>query len=707
MKKGNIEDIYIGANMGPISKKSNKGIIIVLIVLIIILACMVGAYFYFVNKSITPKESFIQSFSKTNINKFMQNDIYNEILNRISNENSESTTKVKFSTTDENDSLEGVEISDFELNLNNKTDIEKSKSFIELLLNYSGNELFKARLLATENEIAIASDEIVNRYVGIHYDKMPEILGIDVDKEKVEETTNLQKIDLTEEEKNNYLKNYMSKFLENIPDEKFSTEENITIEKNSNNVPVVSYTLSLTQDEYKSNLVSLLTQLKSDEELLGKLCKEENSSSNSSAVFIDSDSETNTTSEENTTAENNESLNAEVSNSTINIYETTNSSVDQVQESNYNSSLELDSNSLSNTESDEQNIPIEFEASTGNFDVVKADTGNTKAIISFVQIFMGYKIDGSVEDLQSQIDSLIKFINSSKGDGLKVVSYVSEKATEKINFTFPGSTLECEFTVDENNANSNQMKISYLNTENKNESEDGTITYSAEDDISDANVSQKSGFTLLLNKVENEASTNLKATLSLAEDEKINNKYDIDIKTDGTSTSNNIKNDIVIGINTDTSKYQAVIENSINFGSAPEIEDLTDENCLFVENLSEEERTQTFQAIMQKIGEVYAQKLQDMNLINTNTGTSFSTTQNTENVSNKVSKEDAKSVLIDKVAKMMGEAQNNGEEFTIKNLEGLQIEGYQVSTTVTDEAAIIVVDTHTFKIDKNFIITDE
>ena len=56
---------------------------------------------------------------------------------------------------------------------------------------------------------------------------------------------------------------------------------------------------------------------------------------------------------------------------------------------------------------------------------------------------------------------------------------------------------------------------------------------------------------------------------------------------------------------------------------------------------------------------------------------------------------------------MMGEAQNNGEEFTIKNLEGLQIEGYQVSTTVTDEAAIIVVDTHTFKIDKNFIITDE
>ena len=56
---------------------------------------------------------------------------------------------------------------------------------------------------------------------------------------------------------------------------------------------------------------------------------------------------------------------------------------------------------------------------------------------------------------------------------------------------------------------------------------------------------------------------------------------------------------------------------------------------------------------------------------------------------------------------MMGEAQSNNEEFTIKNLENLEIEGYEVSSTVTEEAAVIVVDTYTFRITPNFELLED
>ena len=55
---------------------------------------------------------------------------------------------------------------------------------------------------------------------------------------------------------------------------------------------------------------------------------------------------------------------------------------------------------------------------------------------------------------------------------------------------------------------------------------------------------------------------------------------------------------------------------------------------------------------------------------------------------------------------MMGEAQAKGEQFTIHNLQGLQIEGHVVGTSVTDAEATIVIGMYTFKIDSNFNLTD-
>ena len=68
----------------------------------------------------------------------------------------------------------------FDLNISNSNDIVNQKSYNEAVLKYSGNEIFKFNLIAQENEIAIASEEIMNQYVGVHYNKIKEVF----DKEK-------------------------------------------------------------------------------------------------------------------------------------------------------------------------------------------------------------------------------------------------------------------------------------------------------------------------------------------------------------------------------------------------------------------------------------------------------------------------------------------------------------------------------------------
>lgn len=65
-----------------------------------------------------------------------------------------------------------------------------------------------------------------------------------------------------------------------------------------------------------------------------------------------------------------------------------------------------------------------------------------------------------------------------------------------------------------------------------------------------------------------------------------------------------------------------------------------------------------------------------------------------------------KSVLENKINEMKNQAEENGEEFTIENLQDLSIDGFEVSSNVADDKAIVVIDIYTFTVDKDFNISD-
>ena len=723
MKSSNIEDIYIGNN-GEMNKKSKKGVIIVIfIILVLLLVGMVGAYFYFSNQTLTKKQLFINSISNTNIKKFLENDVYNAIINRLEEENSETETKIQISTTDENAEPEGVDFSNFEFNLNNQNDIENSKSFGELTINYSGNELFKARYLSNEDAVAVASDEIVDRYIGIHYDKMQDVLGININKDTLDELKNAEQISLTEDERSNYITNYAGKFFENIEEEKFASQENLVIQKNNTSIDVVSYELVLSQDEYKNVLTNVLTNLRDDQDLLSKLVVENSSNIENRNNSVDENQIQNNQNEINTVVPSFES------DQTINLQDQTDSgqTVTEVNEETRNSNIEVNmENQTNNNESIEtndgnsnENLITSVETTSDLTPVGESENAFTLSSENIISLILGKKIDISVSELQEQIDNLIEDVKNSSGNGIKITVYVnvSNNNTEKISATLPdGETLDMEFTTNESNENDNTLKLTYIKdtettivTNNETNTENGVETYSAEDNLENTAEAQtensKDGFTLNLNKVSSDASTTLKIGFKNKKKEQINQKFNIEIKTNGTESSNNITNDIVFTFGTDTNEYKLLLDNTINFNVTPEIEDLTDENCLFVENLSEEEFNSTMQAIQERIGVVYQEKMNNLNVIDTNTNSPI-VESNTQTEVPEVTREEAKEALIQRVSNLMGEAQNNGEEFTIQNLADLTMDGFDVSADVTDTEAIIVVDTYKFRIDPNFVLTD-
>ena len=689
MKNGNVEDIFIGYNDIHTRKKGKKGVIIIFIILILLLAGMASAYFYFTNKTLTKKEIFINSISSTNIKKFLENNIYTEIGNRMLNENSETETKVTVSGLEESDELNGIDPRNLELNLINKNNVTDSKTYNELGINYSGNEIFKIKLQTTEDAIAVASDEIVDKFIGIRYDKMKDVFGIEFNKEDLENFMKSEKIEFTEEEKSEYLKKYVSKFFENIGEDKFVSQDNFVINKNNTSIDVISYSLNLSQEEYNNNLVEVLTMLRNDEELLGKI-----------VTGISSDK--------------NEIMSPE--------------------EENFNSSFELDTSDLeslytddmsnlqgdsfSNYDDSTNNLDSSFSSSDDMLDS-SSTSGNSlntnllaknETLANIVtSLVFARKTDMTVQELQKEIDKEIETIKQSQGEGITVTVYVSENATEKISIVLPNKdTADIEFTKDSEDENNNTIQLTYLED---NTNKNSVVTYSAEDNVIEEDKTdvsgKKNGVSITLNKISKDAGNTLKITNSVINKEEVKEKIDFEIKTSGAKNAKTIKNDIVVGIKSNDGEGQIIVENNINFELTSEIEDLNNDNCAFLDDLSEEDRTSLISAITQRIMEVYTEKQNSLKVIDSNTGTSFVEQNNLNNMSSNVTKEEAKNALFNRVSVMMGEAQSNNEEFTIKNLENLEIEGYEVSSTVTEEAAVIVVDTYTFRITPNFELLED
>ena len=679
MKDNGIEDILIDNNYDSKKKKNKKGIIIAFFLLLIILGGLCFAYWYFTRPTTTAKQLFFNQLSNTNVKNVLEINSYKEILSKLIDESSEITSKINFSTTIENENLEGLDVSKFVLDLSNMNDVETKKNYSELDINYSGNEVLKVKMLANKDAFAIASDEIVNKYVGFRYNTINEENS---KANLINEIYRAQGIDIKEEQKQTFINKYFNKIYENIAEEKFSYQDNYVLD-GSTSTDVVAYTLKLNHEELKNLLKNLLTELKNDDELLEQLIEEPKNS-----------------------------LQTEENNSQENLNNEENMENDTISESNDGENQNSEENI---SETNEQNNE-EFETTERiSLDPVSSENieNEEDLAIEILKILFGKKANITLEDFKNTIDELINKIDNLEGNGIIFNIYASELGTEKINIILPN---ESSFDIELKNKSDSgaYLKVTYLYKGDNNIfaflKENSKNVYSQEnplivEETEEIDSSKNSGYSIEINRSNQEASNRVKLTFSFINSEEINKKISLETNLEGNENSKNLKLDNIMIFTTENGETTITSESNIKFKNIEDIENINQENTLFLEDLSQEEYDITVQAIKDKISQVYNEKKEKFNFLDANIGNSV-IEQNLEESSSEDNKNIVKEALQKRIDELRNEAIANGVEFNLHSLENLQIDGYEVASTINENMAVVVIDIYTFNIDKDFNITE-
>ena len=679
MKDNGIEDILIDNNYDSKKKKNKKGIIIAFFLLLIILGGLCFAYWYFTRPTTTAKQLFFNQLSNTNVKNVLEINSYKEILSKLIDESSEITSKINFSTTIENENLEGLDVSKFVLDLSNMNDVETKKNYSELDINYSGNEVLKVKMLANKDAFAIASDEIVNKYVGFRYNTIKEENS---KANLINEIYRAQGIDIKEEQKQTFINKYFNKIYENIAEEKFSYQDNYVLD-GSTSTDVVAYTLKLNHEELKNLLKNLLTELKNDDELLEQLIEEPKNS-----------------------------LQTEENNSQENLNNEENMENDTISESNDGENQNSEENI---SETNEQNNE-EFETTERiSLDPVSSENieNEEDLAIEILKIIFGKKANITLDDFKNTIDELINRIDNLEGNGIIFNIYASELGTEKINIILPN---ESSFDIELKNKSDSgaYLKVTYLYKGDNNIfaflKENSKNVYSQEnplivEETEEIDSSKNSGYSIEINRSNQEASNRVKLTFSFINSEEINKKISLETNLEGNENSKNLKLDNIMIFTTENGETTITSESNIKFKNIEDIENINQENTLFLEDLSQEEYDITVQAIKDKISQVYNEKKEKFNFLDANIGNSV-IEQNLEESSSEDNKNIVKEALQKRIDELRNEAIANGIEFNLQSLENLQIDGYEVASTINENMAVVVIDIYTFNIDKDFNITE-
>ena len=717
MRDNGIQDIEINNNFDSSNRKGKKIIIIVFIILLIILIGLYFAYKYYIkNEEISKKQLFFKGFESTNIEEVFDTDIYKSIYKRFLSENCEIKNSIKYSSSRDDNLFNEFDLIKFDLKANTNTDIENNKMYSEININYSDNELLKLKILSDKNKIGIMSDEIVSKYIGLDYTNFSDILGIDYNKNILSALKNKKEIELTDDEKKDYISKYVKVISNSIPEENFSIQDNIAINKGSKNVSVIAYKVVLTQDELKDTLLEVVTELKKDEEFLNKIFVEEKEDLDIDVKPLNTLKETNNidvlqqdnmqqgqqnvmqSEEQLQQGEEQVSQNIEENNGNIsNVFEQ-NINPEQGEIQNIIASiLPYDSEINFGELQSEENVNLKELVSK-----YKNSNVNYNLVLDITNLFLGNKINHSVKSIQNKLDSLINKIEKLEGNGLTLIVYVSDDGTEKINAILPnGNTLDVELLKEDNE---NGVKLTYLYS-NKMEDEnleDNARVYSSKDQFNEEN--NNNGFSIECSRQKKDVKNAIKFVYNFIENSSINKKITIDLETTGNNNSRNISNDFIVTIN-DEKEDKFVLENNIVYGESKDIDQLQTDNCLLLNNLSEDNFNLIIKTINIQMKNFIEKKKDELNLIETNTQRNIIRNNSNSLISN-ITREEARNILIEKVSQMMKDAQDKGEEFSIQNLSDLKIDDYNVSSTVNEESATITIDIYTFKINTNFELTD-
>ena len=693
MSYGTADDIILkGPGSQGKPKKGKAGrIILILFLLIIILGGAVAGYWYYINYiQETPKTAFFKYVGNSNINNILDLDLYYNMIEQMSNKSFLAETTADFTTNIKNNLTENVDSSKFDFNINVEKDKNHKKALLDAKVSYLSNDLFDLKILDTDKSIGIISTDITDKYIASSKDELDESIRKSTGMQTSSLADNIDnffddfnnnRIKFDEEYKKQKANEYFNTIYTLIPEESVTKKENVVVTNNSETINTNAYILKINQNKQKEIVKAVLEQLKNDDELLSKIVTGEKKKEINVEKFDESEIQSN----ENTIAPiTNIQTKTEVVEGEEELHETEMTINDENSQFEIMSVPETDlvkKENLNSTDVPSINVePVE------TYDNIEVENDLYKQLIE--AIILKRKINCTVEELKDKINNEINNVSSIKDD-IEMTVYVrneSSKEKETIKLFFKISDKN---SIDVEYSGNTKLKLTYLGTKKDEDEKEISVGNSIEIEKISTDVNVK--YNILYNEIE-------KA--------KVVSKTQIELQTNNSNSSKGYTNNIIVKY-TDNSEgdLKVNIKNEIKFQEIGIDEDLNDNNSIFLNKLSNEEAENLFIEIFEKVMSTYEEKMANLNFIDNNSSKSVIQQPEVQKVNNE-EKEIVKKKLIEVVSNMMWEAEQRGENLTIQDLKELSIEGYDVSSSVSEELAIIKMNGYTFNIDKDFNLSE-
>ncbi len=738
-------------------KKGRKIILIVFLILSMILIMTYCAYGYYKNKVLGEilKKELLSNVIQNDSGFFLENEVYDTITQKMQKEAFEMVSKVRFSTTMEENMLAELDLSKFELISHFAKNDVSQKTSSQLETKYAGNDLLTFFFITTPNQIAIKSDEIVNQYVGISKVNFQNIVNeiyqtqVDIsDGQKMKHfICDREWIRFSDLLNGQPFQKYVHLVEQEIVPENISKKENVVIIQNDEQIATTEYTVSLDQNQVKRLLEGISQTVETDEETISKFVVSNVYSAETDGIleYTDNDNTVEISGEENNfntsleiwgqnTANEVQTINTIPSNSVSEENNVTNEIQNQTifepihtntTEENTSTSEEMPSEEIVQPIIEEQTMPEttnqETETQPNSPPVLEEDNFRTQGFIevnenteyaseedTFVigdnyeetlknianwiekidwssYLLTGAKANCKQEELIEQIQSILaKRIKQNHSLIIKV--YVSDAKTLKITFEVP-ETLE-KFDIEILSKGENEKYLKLTSLMGKEEEASGTI------------------YNLYRKKAD--ALDTVQINIQQISKSKISQKLIVRLQTKGTLNTKQYDTDIQVMYSNVKGEFKVELANTLKFDVTPEIEDLNEQNCLFLDTLPKEELLLTSEAIKQKIREVLREKNRNLNIIDVNNSNLVvqPTQPDVPNEQNVDQQKQVKQDLIKTIADKMRDYQNEGKQLKLEDLEGLTIPGYDVQISISANLALITVNGYQFKLDSEFNLSD-
>lgn len=291
----------------------------------------------------------------------------------------------------------------------------------------------------------------------------------------------------------------------------------------------------------------------------------------------------------------------------------------------------------------------------------------------------GIELDEST--IKLFIDQIINSAYEIQGDTSKIYTftiYVADSKVVKTTIDTETISFDIDYIL---NGNNNSCVLTILEKESN------------------------SGMRIEAGRTSNDVSEQIDIAASVIENNEVVNQISAYIMVQGITSQTEMTIDMNLSYTDTVNELGINIATDVEFKDI-EVEDLTSDNCLFLDDLTEEDRKIVIDSIEARSLEVLEEKKKQITLINSNTGSSVVEGQPDNEDDEEQKKEEAKEKLINAVANEMYIAEQNGEEYTVNDVADLQMEDAELEVSVENEVATVIIDGYTFTINAAFELSE-